>query len=51
MPELRLRDVDLHYEQSGAGPGIVWLAAGDNPGSNWRRFQTPAFDGSYRRKK
>jgi pimeloyl-ACP methyl ester carboxylesterase len=48
VPELRLRDVELFYEQSGAGPDIVWLAAGDNPGSNWRRFQTPAFDGSFR---
>ena len=48
MPALRLHDVDLHYEQSGVGPDIVWLAAGDNPGANWRRFQTPAFDGSHR---
>jgi pimeloyl-ACP methyl ester carboxylesterase len=48
MPELRLRDVELFYEQSGDGPDIVWLAAGDNPGSNWRRFQTPAFDGGFR---
>jgi pimeloyl-ACP methyl ester carboxylesterase len=48
VPELRLDGVELHYEQSGAGPDIVWLAAGDNPGANWRRFQTPAFDGSHR---
>jgi pimeloyl-ACP methyl ester carboxylesterase len=39
---------ELHYEQSGAGPDIVWLAAGDNPGSNWRRYQTPAFDADHR---
>jgi pimeloyl-ACP methyl ester carboxylesterase len=48
VPELRRRDVELFYEQSGAGPDIVWLAAGDSPGSNWRRFQTPAFDGRFR---
>jgi pimeloyl-ACP methyl ester carboxylesterase len=48
MPELRLAGVELFYEQSGAGPDIVWLAAGDNPGSNWRRFQTPAFDSDFR---
>ena len=48
MPELSLPDVVLSFEQSGAGPDIVWLAAGDNPGSNWRRFQTPAFDASHR---
>jgi pimeloyl-ACP methyl ester carboxylesterase len=45
---LRLDDAELFYEQSGAGPDIVWLAAGDNPGSNWRRHQTPAFDGEFR---
>jgi pimeloyl-ACP methyl ester carboxylesterase len=48
VPELRLDGVALHYEQSGAGPDIVWLAAGDNPGANWRRFQTPAFDAGHR---
>jgi pimeloyl-ACP methyl ester carboxylesterase len=48
LPELRLDDVTLAYEQSGGGPDIVWLAAGDNPGSNWRRFQTPAFDDRFR---
>src|SRR5687767_2175134 len=45
---LRRGDVELFYEQSGGGPDIVWLAAGDNPGSNWRRFQTPAFDDGFR---
>ena len=48
MPELALETVTLAYEQSGAGPDIVWLAAGDNPGANWRRYQTPAFDDAYR---
>lgn len=48
MPEHRHRDAALFYEQSGDGPDVVWLAAGDNPGSNWRRFQTPAFDASFR---
>lgn len=48
MPELQLPDVTLYYEQSGSGPDILWLAAGDHPGRNWRRYQTPAFDGRYR---
>jgi len=48
MPELELAGVTLAYEQSGAGADIVWLAAGDNPGENWRRYQTPAFDDRYR---
>jgi pimeloyl-ACP methyl ester carboxylesterase len=48
MPELELGGVTLAYRQSGAGADIVWLAAGDNPGENWRRYQTPAFDDGYR---
>jgi len=48
MPELRRADVELCYEQSGAGPDVVWLAAGDNPGSKWRHFQTPAFEPGFR---
>ena len=48
MAELALPDVTLHYEQSGAGPDVLWLAAGDNPGANWRRYQTPAFEPGYR---
>jgi pimeloyl-ACP methyl ester carboxylesterase len=52
MPEaasrLELDGATLAYRQSGAGPDIVWLAAGDNPGDNWRRYQTPAFDDGYR---
>ena len=38
----------LHYDQSGAGPDIVWLAGGDQPGDDWRRWQTPYFDQQYR---
>jgi pimeloyl-ACP methyl ester carboxylesterase len=48
LPELELDGVGLAYAQSGAGPDIVWLAAPDNPGENWRRYQTPAFDDGYR---
>ena len=47
-PELALSDVTLAYRQSGAGPDVVWLAAGDNPGDNWRLHQTPAFEVAYR---
>jgi pimeloyl-ACP methyl ester carboxylesterase len=48
MPALDVGGAELFHEQSGAGRDIVWLAAGDNPGSNWRRCQTPAFDAGYR---
>src|ERR1700760_2932917 len=48
MAELSVPGATLAYRQSGDGPDIVWLAAGDNPGDNWRRYQTPAFDDAYR---
>lgn len=48
MPTLSLPGIELAYEQSGDGPDIVWLAAGDHPGRNWRRFQTPAFEPGFR---
>ena len=48
MPGFPLHDAVLHYEQTGNGPDIVWLAAGDHPGSNWRLYQTPAFEPGYR---
>lgn len=46
--QLSLDGVTLSYRQSGSGPDIVWLAAGDNPGDNWRLHQTPAFDDAHR---
>jgi pimeloyl-ACP methyl ester carboxylesterase len=46
--QILLDGATLAYRQSGAGPDIVWLAAGDNPGDNWRGHQTPAFDDAYR---
>jgi pimeloyl-ACP methyl ester carboxylesterase len=48
VPEAQLADVTLHYDQTGAGPDIVWLAAGDHPGRNWRRWQVPAFEPGWR---
>jgi pimeloyl-ACP methyl ester carboxylesterase len=48
MPELALPGATVAYQQSGSGPDIVWLAAGDNPGENWRRYQTPSFEPGYR---
>jgi pimeloyl-ACP methyl ester carboxylesterase len=43
MPELHLPDVTLSYEQRGDGPDLFWLAGGDQPGSDWHVWQTPAF--------
>ncbi len=48
MTTLPLSDVTIFYEQSGSGPDIVWLAAGDQPGRVWRAFQTPAFEDAFR---
>jgi len=43
MPELPLADSTLYYEQRSEGPDLVWLAGGDQPGSDWHEFQAPAF--------
>jgi pimeloyl-ACP methyl ester carboxylesterase len=48
MSVLKVANAELYYEESGSGPDVVWLAAGDQRGSIWRRYQTPAFDGDYR---
>ena len=41
--KLETKEVELHYDQSGSGPDIVWLAGGDMPGSSWHPFQLPDF--------
>ena len=43
MPDSIQPDVTIHYTQTGAGPDIVWCAAGDMPGSSWHEFQLPSF--------
>jgi pimeloyl-ACP methyl ester carboxylesterase len=43
MPTVHTPDAVLRFEQTGAGPDVLWLAAGDQPGHVWREFQTPAF--------
>lgn len=48
MPNADVNGATLHYEQTGEGPDIVWLAAGDHPGANWRRWQVPAFEPGWR---
>jgi pimeloyl-ACP methyl ester carboxylesterase len=48
MANLAFDDVTIHYEQTGSGHDVVWLAAGDHPGHNWRLYQTPAFEPGYR---
>ena len=48
MTVLQRPDASIFFEQSGVGPDLVWLAAGDQRGSIWRRYQTPAFDAEYR---
>ena len=48
MPELPCADAVLHYDQTGEGPDIVWLAAGDMTGGSWHAFQIPFFEDSFR---
>ena len=44
MPELDANGATIYYEKSGAGPDIVWVPGGDQPGSDWRIYQVPHFD-------
>ncbi|MGW4028766.1 alpha/beta fold hydrolase [Streptomyces sp. NPDC004838] len=48
MPSVGINGKTMHYEQSGSGPDLVWIAGGGAPGSEWRLYQTPAFDSLYR---
>ncbi|HLY58192.1 MAG TPA: alpha/beta hydrolase [Stellaceae bacterium] len=48
MPIFTGSDAALDYEQSGAGPDIIWVAGGGSAGKDWRRFQTPHFDPNFR---
>lgn len=48
MSTHEVKDAVLQYQQTGAGPDIVWLAAGDHPGANWRRWQVPSFEPGWR---
>jgi pimeloyl-ACP methyl ester carboxylesterase len=38
----------IEFQQTGEGPDLLWLAAGDQPGDVWRRWQTPFFDSAFR---
>ena len=38
----------IWYEQTGAGPDVVWVGGGGTVGRDWQRFQTPFFDAAYR---
>ena len=48
MPELQTDGATIWYEQTGNGPDLVWVPGGDQPGSDWRIFQVPYFDDSWR---
>ncbi|MCM3658166.1 alpha/beta hydrolase [Agromyces mediolanus] len=48
MPTLDIGGRSFQYEQSGQGSDIVWIGGGGMPGSEWRLYQTPAFDDRYR---
>ena len=47
MGKLRCKGAVLHYDQTGAGPDIVWVPGGDNIGTDWH-YQTTAFDADFR---
>ncbi len=47
MSRLPLKDVVLHYDQTGEGPDIVWIPGGDNVGSDWG-YQVAGFEADFR---
>lgn len=48
MPVFRSSSAIIHFEQTGAGPDLVWVGGGGTRGSDWHRFQTPDFDATHR---
>jgi pimeloyl-ACP methyl ester carboxylesterase len=48
MPQFDGTQSSIYYEQTGAGPGIVWVGGGGTAGKDWQRFQTGYFDPTYR---
>ena len=48
MPTITGSESRVSYEQSGAGPDVVWIAGGGDVGARWRKYQTPYFDRAFR---
>ena len=48
MPVFHGSSAEIHYEQTGEGPDIVWVGGGGTRGCDWQRFQTPDFDAGWR---
>jgi len=48
MSKLQHGDDVINYDQRGHGPDIVWIAGGDQLGSDWHAWQTPAFEADFR---
>jgi pimeloyl-ACP methyl ester carboxylesterase len=48
MPQFSASSASIFYEQTGAGPDIVWVGGGGTQGRDWQRFQTPHFDAHFR---
>lgn len=48
MPTIRAGDVDVYYEECGAGDPIIWIPGTGLAGSMWRTHQVAHFSGHYR---
>ncbi|MEA2579151.1 MAG: hypothetical protein QOE83_43 [Actinomycetota bacterium] len=48
MGQLKGTGANIHYEQFGEGPDIVWVAGGGDPGSAWHKYQMPFFKKDFR---
>jgi pimeloyl-ACP methyl ester carboxylesterase len=48
MPYFEGTVSSIYYDQTGAGPDVVWVGGGGTAGHDWQRFQTGYFDAAYR---
>lgn len=48
MPQLDASRARIHYEQTGAGPDIVWVSGGGGLAEDWRPYQLPFFEQDFR---
>lgn len=48
MPILNASNADIHYEQVGDGPDIVWVSGGGGLASDWDPYQLPFFQRDFR---
>ena len=48
MPQCQVPGVEIHFEQAGQGPDVVWVSGGGGLASDWDLYQIPYFKGYFR---